>query len=549
MAIQIRRGQSTDFDQTKMKQGEFAVLKDTSQVMVSFADGEAEEIAKIKDIQPTMSEYITELTDLRTNPAGTTYATAGQAVRAQTNALLQSYIDEEKGTVSLLDGVGWNSGYYLNAGVPAANTNYSYCSYIDVSGMSEITITNVSRCDYAFYDADMNVLGLSRDGWATISDASTTTLTPHEDAVYFRFSCRTEDIANNSVTTISADDATVYTLNRNIENNDGAVLRGMIPAITVERDILAENEVMANTDVSGNEVPHVKYNCDIGFSAKITGFDGIHIAHGYQKYNASKVTIDDTYITVYKYTTSETEVFKQPHGLTISSFINATIKVGILSARLILSSSSGTFVSEEFEWRGARPLVRAYAFPGTKLTNCKLIWSSNALKRGIWWYGDSYVDYYGKLLEEYGYDNAMFDGFSGRASADAWDSLCSGLKFSNPNVIVWGMGMNDADNASSVNGVWKTYAQKVIDLCKARQIELIFLTIPNVPGVVNTFKNEFIKASGCSYIDIAAAVGGTETGSSWYDGLLGADDLHPSDIGKQVIASYITAQLPQLRRL
>lgn len=50
MAIQVRRGTSANFDQSKMKNGEFAVIKDQEKVMVSFADGSAKELAKQEDI-------------------------------------------------------------------------------------------------------------------------------------------------------------------------------------------------------------------------------------------------------------------------------------------------------------------------------------------------------------------------------------------------------------------------------------------------------------------------------------------------------------------
>lgn len=58
--------------------------------------------------------------------------------------------------------------------------------------------------------------------------------------------------------------------------------------------------------------------------------------------------------------------------------------------------------------------------------------------------------------------------------------------------------------------------------------------------------NEIVKTSGLPYIDMAAAVGATDSGSGWYAGLLGADNVHPTNEGAQVIMNAIAAGTPEI---
>lgn len=57
MAIRMRRGNNADYDETKMKSGEFAIAQDAEKVYVSFNDGHASSIAlNGKPISPTTIE-------------------------------------------------------------------------------------------------------------------------------------------------------------------------------------------------------------------------------------------------------------------------------------------------------------------------------------------------------------------------------------------------------------------------------------------------------------------------------------------------------------
>jgi|GEM_PF-3788472 len=55
MAIQMRRGNESDFDASKMQPGEFAVSTDQKKVRIAFASGDVKELATTDSI-PEISE-------------------------------------------------------------------------------------------------------------------------------------------------------------------------------------------------------------------------------------------------------------------------------------------------------------------------------------------------------------------------------------------------------------------------------------------------------------------------------------------------------------
>lgn len=107
------------------------------------------------------------------------------------------------------------------------------------------------------------------------------------------------------------------------------------------------------------------------------------------------------------------------------------------------------------------------------------------------------------------------------------------------------MGMNDADTDTEVNANWNLYFNKLKAICEEKNIEIILTTIPNVPARNHTFKNAIIRNSGLRYVDVCKTVG-AETNSSWYNGLLSGDKVHPSQPGQFVIASEMIANVPEI---
>ncbi len=67
----------------------------------------------------------------------------------------------------------------------------------------------------------------------------------------------------------------------------------------------------------------------------------------------------------------------------------------------------------------------------------------------------------------------------------------------------------------------------------------------NVATVDNTYKNAYIRSSGCRYVDLAKAVG-SDISTSWFAGLLSNDGVHPSTEGDKMIADFMISQVPEM---
>ena len=115
-----------------------------------------------------------------------------------------------------------------------------------------------------------------------------------------------------------------------------------------------------------------------------------------------------------------------------------------------------------------------------------------------------------------------------------------------PKRICWCLGMNDGDTETAVNASWKTVYDEIVGVCRSKNIELILVTIPNVPNIRHDYKNEIIRASGYRYIDFAKAVNAEAVGSAWYSGMLSTDNVHPTQEGAKALASRFLLDVPEI---
>lgn len=306
--------------------------------------------------------------------------------------------------------------------------------------------------------------------------------------------------------------------------------------------------------------PHSKRNYTISFRGKITTFGKLIIGIGKaSSYLSGWVEINSTNIYVYT-KRGDTEVLAgtYAHGLTFSETINVDIHAtSILSCEIILTTVGGLYKTQSnwfgclgFSFSGFEGRVTAETDGGV-FTQCSIVYYCSDYQKEIWGFGDSYFDHWPRIAIENNYDNFAIDGASGRHSSEAWHSLELEVEKRIPKKILWCMGMNDADSESAVNASWKTYYDKLTAFCSAYSIELILCTIPCVPERNNTYKNQIIRESGYRYVDIADAVGGTEAGSTWYDGLLEPNEnptlrVHPTNAGDKVIAARFMVDVPEL---
>ena len=304
------------------------------------------------------------------------------------------------------------------------------------------------------------------------------------------------------------------------------------------------------------ESSNVKYNKHLSFFAHVTSFSGLTVGRTPTGWGASYAVIDVTNITIYWYGRSATQKAQVAHGLTIKDYISVTIDVGVDVATITLRTNGGTYILKDTSWDGANGTIHAQS-NGSALTDCSLSWFADSWKYDVWAFGDSYFDFYPKLIIKDGHDKWMVDMYSGRGAYAALTSFKRNLKHGRPKFALWCMGMNDVDSDIAINSKWETSTTEFISLCEQYGITPILSTIPNARGGkvedtdiyntrINTFKNTWIKASGHRYVDLCNAVG-AETNYNWYDGMLNTGDgVHPATQGVQAIIARIYADFPEI---
>ena len=291
------------------------------------------------------------------------------------------------------------------------------------------------------------------------------------------------------------------------------------------------------------------------FTANITSFEAIRIGHGYTEYCASYIEIDDTYIKQYQYTNEAQRLKYEAHGLTVKDNIKVTIDVNKRRvATITVESGDESYVfTTGTNWYGTNGEIFAESL-GSTLTTAQIAFTADGYREDIQFYGDSYLsqssDKWLNFAFNDGFVGALFDGYGGRDSAGAYASLFENLKRSSPNMIVWMMGMNDGSDTdiNTPNATWAEYRDKIIALSGILKFEVVFTTIPTVPGINHEAKNKWIRESGYRYIDMAAALGADGTGA-WCDGYLHADNVHPTVLGSEAIYEQVKRDLFSINQM
>lgn len=437
---------------------------------------------------------------------------------------------------------------------------------LDVSAVSDkpitVSLNSVEGAEYKYYclvqfkDASGGLLTGnhyfdSETMSITYENASTATVRIQ----LFRSQGNTPTTENTIFHGISviAGDTENYITKQYIEKPVKQIVTPMISEIgNPKANILsASSESMTSGDTIVLNAPDVKKGKTISFACNITEMGEIRISHCDRfAYCSAVIEVTSSNVNYYIYGTELTLSKSVEHGLTIQDFLGVSINCpteklgGDNACKVTVVTSNGKFTTE-FPFGGSRDCVKANAVSGT-YKNCVLSFFCGDYKKDVWAFGDSYFDMWPIRAVELGYSNFLIDGWGGRKSEDAFESLEKLLAlYPNPKKILWCMGMNDGDTTTSVNASWETYYNRLNSLCADRSIELILTTIPNIPNKNHAFKNEIVRASGKRYVDIDKAVGAYEN-SAWYDGLLGSDNTHPSTRGQYVIASEIIANVPEI---
>lgn len=458
--------------------------------------------------------------------------------------------------INWFDGT-YNSGKFVNQITGDLNDSATYgaTNYIkirNITNKATIIINTVSSIRYALYDNNKTyVSGEIVDGAlfnydAVLNEKYYTIDTTN--ASYIRFSCSIGNFTNQEVSKIMVifGDTLPIRYQTYFEPHMELKEKGVITVCFggMPQKVVGDMDYTHNLTFNANAV---KKNKVFAFYGLITTFTGINIGQGKTSRNGYYVHIDNTNIEFRRNDSGGSII---PHGLTFSDYISVIISVGNnTEAKITINTNGGTYTRNITSWPGSSIGIFADCDSGTVLTGCSLSFSCTDIKKPIWYFGDSYVswsdDRWPKYMNTYGFlENILLNGIPGMTSIEALTSLTNLLTLGTPKYIIWALGMNDADSNSAVNTTWMNVFNALIEICAKNEIILIPCTIPNVPTVINTFKNDVVKSSGYTFIDFAKAVGAESTGSTWFTGMLSNDNVHPSAEGAVALANAIVNDFP-----
>ena len=326
-------------------------------------------------------------------------------------------------------------------------------------------------------------------------------------------------------------------------------------------DIIKYGTQVTNTSTEGDltdgqrlvagKANSLKKNKTYSFSANITSFYGLRMGQGETDYGGSYIEITADELKFFDYRGLVTPRAVLTHGLTIANFIDVLITVDKdANAVVRIVTDDGYYESAPQKWEGYNGVPFAKSM-GSVLTEGELVFDTSDFGKPVYFFGDSYAgltakDRWVNYIREWGFDNWLINGYPGQASLSAKGMLDFALSKGNPEILIWGLGMNDGDSSTAVNENWSNTYNQIKAICESRDIELVLCTIPNVPSINNSFKNEIIRNSGYRYIDFAKAVGAEDVGSSWYTGMLSSDEVHPDVLGAQKLALQAIKDVPEL---
>lgn len=262
--------------------------------------------------------------------------------------------------------------------------------------------------------------------------------------------------------------------------------------------------------------------------------------------------IGSTNIVVKAYKSgSETTIATIAHGLTISSYLDVSIISKDTTAIIKIGCPNGTFESREFEWNGGGiPFVENNS---SNTLDCTLSFYAEGQSNGILLIQDSYGIYWNNNTATYNLLKDNINGWQSNCQTGANGALMNvafqnALCYGKPKYAVRSIGMNDnADSdANTPNSDWLARTTAFIAMCKDLGITPVLGTIPSVPSKLNDGKNKWIREeSGVRYIDFAAAVGAQADGT-WYEGMLGEDNVHPSVLGGKALEERLLSDFPEI---
>lgn len=281
-------------------------------------------------------------------------------------------------------------------------------------------------------------------------------------------------------------------------------------------------------------------------SFNFTAFDNLTIAFVNSDSFATPLMEIDVSNTGLRIIAPDTGTTNVEHGMMIQNNLQIVIPMGFESNYLRVVSNGVEF------GRVWYPRVTSLCYPAVSLTaeytNLRASFASPDFNAKYWLFGDSYFTnrndrwvYY--LRRDERDKDCMIDGFPGENSAKALKSFKTSLYYGTPEKAVWCLGMNNPDDGA-INAEWLECVTEFIKICELNDIAPILATIPNTPIIDNSYKNEWVKNSGVRYVDFASAVQSNE--NEWFDGMLSADNVHPTETGAITLYYKFLTDFPEV---
>ena len=299
-------------------------------------------------------------------------------------------------------------------------------------------------------------------------------------------------------------------------------------------------------------------------NAPLTADQKIIVAHGYNSTYAAWQEINGKTIVTYSqgaHADGEPGKNTATHGLTIKNYITVIVigdNDGVKN-KMIVVTDGGKY---EGSWRGSscNGKIEVVTEGGVELTDAKGYWTCMNYDAPIWIFGASYFSLGDPARwPQYMYNDKLADdilivGRGGLNTTGGLLELEDALKHGKPKYIVWGYGMNDGkDSESAIKQVTYENHIKFLEICKQNDIEPIFISSVNCTDNFHTHKIEYVenkKGEFANYdyrvASLPHAVNGYEEGSTWYEGMLSGDGIHPTKLGARNFYLELLKVFPEL---
>ena len=309
----------------------------------------------------------------------------------------------------------------------------------------------------------------------------------------------------------------------------------------------------ANTPLELTDFPKFSHaRTGITAIAYFTNFTDMSVGNNREGGVAVKVDNTNVYFLVDPNSETENAWETFAHGLTISTFLKVEIYVTKFgTVKVILFTNGGIKVINTSVNYGFNYTIMVKSSADIERVTISAV--CGAFRCPVWALGDSYfgesIARVGYQMRELGFKDLYWSYLSGGHGYNLEPDFELALNFGTPKFVVWAIGQNDADSDTAISATWLQHTEKLLALCVEKGITPILCTIPNVPGSGalrnHSFKNAWVKASGHRYIDTEAAVGAQADGT-WYPGMLSSDNIHPSVLGAQAIATQWLIDFPEV---